>query len=85
MSLVAEGRDLTPADRFQEAVFTGLRLADGIDTGSISARSGVDFWAGYEQLLQPFLEVGVLQREGTRLRLSREVMLLANEVFQVFV
>lgn len=85
MSLVAESRDLASADRFQEAIFTGLRLNRGIDTDSISARYGVDFWAEYEPSLQPFLDAGVLQREGTRLRLSREGMLIANEVFQVFV
>ena len=85
MSLVAERRDLVPADRFQEAIFTGLRLNRGIDTDWLSTRYGVDFWAEYERPLQPFLDAGVLQREGGRLRLSREGMLLANEVFLVFV
>jgi oxygen-independent coproporphyrinogen-3 oxidase len=85
MSLVAEGRDLGSSDRFQEAIFTGLRLNRGIDTDRLSARYGVDFWAEYERPLQPFLGQGVLLREGSRLRLSREGMLLANEVLQVFV
>jgi oxygen-independent coproporphyrinogen-3 oxidase len=85
MSLVAEGRDLASADRFQEAIFTGLRLNRGIDTEKLSARYGVDFWAEYERPLQPFLDQGVLLREGSRLRLSPEGMLLANEILQVFV
>jgi oxygen-independent coproporphyrinogen-3 oxidase len=85
MSLLAECRELTSADRVQEAIFTGLRLNRGIDTDWILARYGVDFWATYERPLAPFLDVGVLQREGSRLRLSREGMLIANEVFQVFV
>jgi oxygen-independent coproporphyrinogen-3 oxidase len=85
MSLVAEGRDLASAERFQEAIFTGLRLNRGIDTEKLSARYGVDFWAEYDRPLQPFLDQGVLLREGSRLRLSREGMLLANEVLQVFV
>lgn len=85
MSVVAERRDLASVDRFQEAIITGLRLNKGIDTDRISGRYGLDFWAEYEGSLQPFLEVGVLHREGSRLRLSREGMLLANEILQVFV
>ena len=85
MSVVTESRDRPRVDQFQEAVFTGLRLNRGIDTDSISARYGVDFWGEYEATLQPFLEARVLQREGSRLRLSREGMLLANEILQVFV
>lgn len=85
MSLVAECRKLTSTDRLQEAIFMGLRLNRGIDTDRISARYGVDFWAHFERSLQPFLDQGMLQREGSRLRLSREGMLLANEILQLFV
>jgi oxygen-independent coproporphyrinogen III oxidase len=85
LSLVAESRHLTPADRFQEAIFTGLRLNRGIDTDRMSAQYGKEFWAEYERPLQPFLEGRVLLRDGGHLRLSREGMLLANEILQVFV
>jgi coproporphyrinogen III oxidase-like Fe-S oxidoreductase len=85
MSLVAERREMAGAERFQEAIFTGLRLNKGIDTAAVAARYGRDFWGAYGSVLAPFLEVGVLRSEGNRLRLSREGMLLANEILQVFV
>ena len=85
MSLVAERREMTSGERFEEAVFTGLRLSEGIDFQAFGRRYGVDAWGKYGSSLAPFLEAGMLVREGPRLRLSREGMLLANEILQVFV
>ena len=85
MSLVVERREMTSGERFEEAVFTGLRLSEGIDFQAFGRRYGVDAWGKYGSSLAPFLEAGMLVREGPRLRLSREGMLLANEILQVFV
>src|SRR2546422_2911989 len=82
---VVDERRLTPDDRLGDALFTGLRLADGIDLAAIEARYGVDFWRRYGADLEPFLEQGCLRREGTRLWLTRPGMLLAHEVMTVFV
>jgi coproporphyrinogen III oxidase-like Fe-S oxidoreductase len=51
----------------------------------IGERYGVDVWARYGCDLQPFVDASVLTRQGDRLRLTREGMLVANEVMQVFV
>jgi oxygen-independent coproporphyrinogen-3 oxidase len=85
MSLVTERRELTEAERLEEALFTGLRLTEGIDLADIGARYGVDVWGTYGRSLVPFIEDGLLISEGRRLRFSREGMLLANEILQVFV
>lgn len=85
MSLVAERRLLSRSERFEEAVFTGLRLNDGIDFAAIGERYGIDAWGEYGGALAPFVEAGLALREGPRLRLSREGMLIANEILQVFV
>ena len=85
MSLVAERRVLTDRQRFEEAVFTGLRLSAGIDLAEVRLRYGIDIWGEYGRALEPFVGGGLLLREGARLRLSREGMLLANEILQVFV
>jgi oxygen-independent coproporphyrinogen-3 oxidase len=66
-------------------LFTGLRLTEGIDIDAVGARYKVDVRSRYGQALQPFVESGWLVREGSRLRLSREGMLMANEVMAVFV
>jgi oxygen-independent coproporphyrinogen-3 oxidase len=76
---------LTPAEQFEEAVFTGLRLSEGIDFEAIGQRYRIDAWGTYGKSLEPFLVAGLVVREAGRLRLSREGMLLANEILQVFV
>jgi oxygen-independent coproporphyrinogen-3 oxidase len=84
-SLRSDERRLTPGERLQEALFMGLRLTGGVDLSTVSTRYGVDIWARYAQPLAPFLAEKLVIREGTRLRLSREGMLVANEILQVFV
>ena len=83
-SLAVERRDLTPHERLEEALFTGLRLTDGIDIDAVGARYGVDVWA-LRGPLAPFVAEKLLLREGPRLRLTREGMLVANEIMAVFV
>lgn len=85
LDLVAERRTLTEGERLEEALFTGLRLTDGVDLAITWKRYGVDAWDKYGAQLQPFVDAGRLVREGTHLRLTREGMLTANDVMAVFV
>ncbi len=78
-------RPMTPAEQLGDALFTGLRLSDGVDLDAIRVRYGVDVWARYQEDLHPFIETGYLIRAGSTLRLSREGMLLAHEVMAIFV
>jgi oxygen-independent coproporphyrinogen-3 oxidase len=78
-------RTLTSDERLEDALFTGLRLAGGVDVESAGRRYGVDVWGRFGDELQPFIDAGVLLREGSDLRLTREGMLVANEVMRVFV
>jgi oxygen-independent coproporphyrinogen-3 oxidase len=82
---VTERRVLSATARLEEAMFTGLRLSRGIDLAAVGARYGADVWAMYGSALDPFLQEGWLVREGPLLRLTREGMLMANEVMAVFV
>jgi oxygen-independent coproporphyrinogen-3 oxidase len=85
MSLVSERRQLSREEQLEEALFTGLRLSDGLDMGVVGRRYDVDVWKRYGTQLQPFVDAGLAIREGACLRLSREGMLIANEIMQVFV
>jgi oxygen-independent coproporphyrinogen III oxidase len=78
-------RRLTADEHLGDALFTGLRLTDGINLEAIGARYGVDVWARYGGELRPFLDEGCLKRDGARLWLTRRGMLLAHEVMAVFV
>jgi len=84
-SIAVDVRRLTPDERLGDALFTALRLVDGIDGNAIQTRYGVDVWRRYGADLEPFIEVGCLRREGSRLSLTRQGMLLAHEVMTVFV
>jgi oxygen-independent coproporphyrinogen-3 oxidase len=78
-------RVLTRDERLEDALFTGLRLADGLDLDAVGSRYGVDVWDRYAAALAPAMDAGLAIRDGARLRLSRDGMLLANEILSVFV
>jgi len=82
---VVERRILSANDRLEEALFTGLRLSTGLDLKALGARYGLDIWGRYGDALTPFVEAGWLVHEGATLRLTRNGMLMANEVMAVFV
>ena len=83
--LSAERRELSSGERFEEAVFMGLRLAEGVDLRSVKQRYGIDVWAEFGGELQPFVDQRLLIYDGHRLRLTRAGMLLAHEVMTVFI
>ena len=83
--LVAEARQLSPRDRMEEALFTGLRLSDGLSAAVVRARYGIDLWAEFGAELQPFCDFGWLIYDDGRLRLTRAGMLLANDIMAVFI
>lgn len=80
-----ERRERSPSERLGEALFMGLRLAEGVDLGAAGARYGIDAWGRYGPELARFIDAGLARRSGARLSLTRRGMLLANEVMSVFV
>jgi oxygen-independent coproporphyrinogen-3 oxidase len=76
---------MAPREQLEDALFTGIRLTEGLDMQAIHARYGVDVWSQYGDALQPFVAAGLVRVEGARLCLSRDGMLVANEIMQVFV
>jgi oxygen-independent coproporphyrinogen-3 oxidase len=78
-------RRLTADERLGDALFTGLRLSDGVNLEDIRGRYGVDVWSRFGADLEPFIVEGCLRREGSRLWLTRRGMLIAHEVMGVFV
>jgi oxygen-independent coproporphyrinogen-3 oxidase len=84
-SPIVDVRRMTPAEQLGDALFTGLRLVDGIDVNAIQTRYGVDVWERFGTDLERFVDAGCLRRAGSRLALTRQGMLLAHEVMAVFV
>jgi oxygen-independent coproporphyrinogen-3 oxidase len=78
-------RALSVGERLAETLFTGLRLTSGIDRREFETRFGIDPWIKYGDELQPFVEAGhVWERDG-RIGLTRQGMLMANEILVTFV
>lgn len=84
-STAVDVRRLPMDERLGDALFTGLRVVEGVDLAAVEKRYGVDVWRRYGAELERFVEAGLLVRETGRLRLTRRGMLLAHEVMTVFV
>jgi len=80
-----EERRMAPGEQLGDALFTGLRLNEGVDLALLRERYRVDVWERYAGDLVRFIDAGWLEHEGQRLRLTRRGMLLAHEVMAVFV
>ena len=79
-------RTIGDEEQLEEALFMGLRLTDGLDLNHLHRRYGIDIWERYGQDLSPYVAAGLLIHEsGRRLVLTRDGMLLANDVMSVFI
>jgi oxygen-independent coproporphyrinogen-3 oxidase len=83
--LIAEERRLSKQEQVEEALFTGLRLSDGVNLSTFAERYDFDVWARYGGDLQAFADEGLLVYDGALLRLTRRGMLLAHEIMTVFI
>lgn len=65
---------------FEEAVFLGLRLVEGVDLGVLRTEFGglIDM---VEDGLMEVVEAGLVEREGDRVRLTMRGRMASNEVF----
>jgi len=82
---VAGERVVSPRERAQEALFTGLRRREGIDLDAFEAAHGVDVMRDYTTGLSAPFAARLIERCGPCLRLTERGVLLSNEVFQAFV
>lgn len=65
------------ANPAEERFFVGLRLSEGV-TPTASE------WDAHREVIERFLEAGLLERDATHLRLTPRGILFSNEVFQEF-
>jgi putative oxygen-independent coproporphyrinogen III oxidase len=84
-SPIAEERCRDGDEQLEDALFTGLRLAGGLDLSALRRRYGVNIWERYGDALAPHVAAGRLVLADDRLRLTRAGMLVANDVMTVFV
>jgi oxygen-independent coproporphyrinogen-3 oxidase len=83
--VVVDRHEMSPGEAMEDALFTGLRVSDGLDLRRVAGRHGVDVRARYGEELSRFADAGLLLYDGDRLRLTRAGMLLAHEIMAVFI
>jgi oxygen-independent coproporphyrinogen III oxidase len=67
----------TASDPSEEHFFVGLRLTEGITPAPGE-------WRRFARPIARWLEAGMLEKDGARLRLAPAAVLLSNEIFQEF-
>ncbi len=65
-----------------EALFAGLRLAEGVDLQALRARYGDAFVPPDDACIGALAETGLLELSPGRLRLTRRGRLVSNEIFE---
>jgi len=85
VSVRVDARTMSAVERREEALFMGLRLTQGVDLLELHTSHGGDVWADHGDELAGFVEAGLLTHESTRLALTRQGMLVANEIMMVFI
>jgi len=66
---------------FEEAMFLGLRMNQGVDLGAIRAEFGEELVQGAVAALSDVEEAGLVEREGSWVRLTARGRMVSNEVF----
>ncbi|MBZ5654138.1 MAG: radical SAM family heme chaperone HemW [Acidobacteriia bacterium] len=68
----------------EESFFLGLRLNCGVDLERIRARRGAESLASCEPVIEECADEGLLEKQGSVVRLTARGRLLSNEVFARF-
>ncbi len=76
--LAAASKESTAANPAEERFFVGLRLSRGIEPTP-------EEWSRFSQPIHKWMDLGMLERAGSSLRLCDRGVLLSNEVLQDFV
>ena len=76
---------VTPESEMSETVFLGLRLAEGLDLEGFMKRFGKALDQVYPEQIKKLSGLGLVEKAGNRLRLTKQGMMLGNIVFVEFV
>jgi putative oxygen-independent coproporphyrinogen III oxidase len=69
------------AQAFEESLFLGLRMNEGVDFGKLRQEFGAELLREAAPALSDVEDAGLIEREGDRLRLTARGRMASNEVF----
>lgn len=79
-----EVQPLTPQEQMEEFMFLGLRLTEGVDLEEFRQYFGKNADEIYGKQMRTFVEQGLMEREGPRLKLTPRGIDVSNAVFAEF-
>jgi oxygen-independent coproporphyrinogen-3 oxidase len=80
-SPVAEREELSPERRARELLMLGLRRMEGLDVIDFAANTGYQIEALAGAALARFIQQKLLERAGTRIRLTREGLFVSDALW----
>jgi len=86
--LARAAKERTPVSlefALQEALFLGLRLNRGIDLQYLVTKFGENEVSSYMESISELTTAGLVEKDGTTIRLTSRGRMLSNEVFERFI
>jgi oxygen-independent coproporphyrinogen-3 oxidase len=83
-SPVAERERLPPADAARERLVFGLRMLEGVDRSSFAAATELEIDHLVGDALRRFVDQGLLEDTGDRIRLTRAGLLVSDALWPAF-
>lgn len=78
---VEQLEEVTPKQALDEELFLGLRQLEGIDLATIEAQYGAPLNPEIRARIEELRAQGLVERDGTRVRLAPARLAISNEVF----
>ena len=82
---VDNGEKLSLRKRMIETIILGLRTKDGVDYKKFKTRFGVNLNNIFPEQIKKMVNLGLLQKDNHRIKLTKKGIFLANTVFREFV
>jgi len=79
-----ECEELSKEQRISEEMMLGLRLTDGVDINVLENKCDIDFDEIYGGIVSGLIAVGMLERDGNIVRLSRDGLFVSDAVMSEF-
>ncbi|HQE03205.1 MAG TPA: radical SAM family heme chaperone HemW [Bacillota bacterium] len=83
-SAVSEREAFSKADEMSTVMIMGLRMVDGVCDSEFSNRFGVSIDDAFGEAIGKGVTLGLLEWDGTRLRLTKRGLMLSNEAMREF-
>ncbi len=82
---VVENNELSAKQLSAEFAFLNLRMTNGLDIEEYRTRFAIDLKTEFSEDLSRLEELGLIEFDENRLKLTRKGMVYSNEVFAIFV